>query len=360
MRKLKLLVAVFLLALTASAARAIERPDIIFKVFQFPADQIPRIDGKTDDWDIVPESYVIGTDQLADTENGNKIDPKQLQVRVKVGWVKGLNRLYFLYEATKDYWDFSHDDLHNDIFELVVDGDLSGGPLIADMHPNKKLDYWDAYFSMQSVHAQNYHIFTPAKDKDWAMVWGCQSWLKHLPYANAAYSYNFKPGEGGKLVLEFWVTPFDYASCDGPVHSVESSLQENKLIGMSWSVLDYHDVNATKVKGFYNLSHKTTMYGDANDLVMFKLMPLEDKFHKALEAHWSFQIVDMDRRLVAFRDESYGKITAWNWDFGDKTSSTDQHPMHVYQKAGMYVVTLSIQGPEGSAKLTKVWDVVVR
>ena len=70
--------------------------------------------------------------------------------------------------------------------------------------------------------------------------------------------------------------------------------------------------------------------------------------------------MDMDRRLVAFRDESYGKITAWKWDFGDKTSSTDQHPMHVYQKAGMYVVTLSIQGPEGSAKLTKVWDVVVR
>jgi PKD repeat protein len=68
----------------------------------------------------------------------------------------------------------------------------------------------------------------------------------------------------------------------------------------------------------------------------------------------------MDRRLVAFHDESYGKITSWKWDFGDSTSSTDQHPMHVYQKAGKYVVTLFVQGPDGTAKLTKVWDVTVR
>ena len=26
-------------------------------------------------------------------------------------------------------WDFSNRDLHNDILEIVVDGDLSGGPL---------------------------------------------------------------------------------------------------------------------------------------------------------------------------------------------------------------------------------------
>ena len=37
-----------------------------YNVFQFPADQIPRIDGNTDDWDIVPESYTVSTDQLWD------------------------------------------------------------------------------------------------------------------------------------------------------------------------------------------------------------------------------------------------------------------------------------------------------
>jgi hypothetical protein len=362
MRTSQLLLAASLLAPGVRPARAIERTNTTFKIFQFPADKIPRIDGQTADWDIVPEDYVIGTDQLSDTVNGHgaNIDRKDLDVRVRVGWVKGLNRLYFLYEAYDNYWDFSRNDLHNDIFELVVDGDLSGGPLIEEMHPNKLLDRWDAHFRFHGVHAQNYHIFTPARDKEWAMVWGCQPWIKDLPWANAAYSYDFQPGQSGKLVLEFWITPFDYAGCEGPARAVESSLQENKLIGMSWSVLDYDDVNAKTYKGFYNLSHKTTMYGDATDLVLFKLMPLEARFHKPVEARWTYQVVDMARRLVAFRDESYGQIRSWKWDFGDNTGSAEQHPVHAYQKPGEYIVTLSVDGPGGSARHTRVWDVTVK
>ena len=44
-----------------------------------------------------PESYVIRTDQFVD-DNGKHqwTDPSTPKVRVKVGWVKGLNRLYFL------------------------------------------------------------------------------------------------------------------------------------------------------------------------------------------------------------------------------------------------------------------------
>ena len=37
----------------------------------------------------------------------HKPDPKDLDIKVKVGWVKGLNRLYFLYEAYDNYWDFA-------------------------------------------------------------------------------------------------------------------------------------------------------------------------------------------------------------------------------------------------------------
>ena len=156
---------IIIVAFICFPTMALDRPDVTFKIFQFPADKIPRIDGNADDWAIVPQDYVIGTDQLVDdTGKHAKPDPKNLDVRVRVGWVKGLNRLYFLYEAYDNYWDFARSDIHNDIFELVVDGDLSGGPFIAAMHPNKLLDYWDAYFRFQSVHAQNYHIFTPAKD----------------------------------------------------------------------------------------------------------------------------------------------------------------------------------------------------
>jgi len=338
---------------------ALERPDVTFQVFQFPANQIPRIDAKTDDWAIVPESYAIGIDQLKDTVNQTPMDRKDLDVKVKVGWVKGLNRLYFLYEASDNYWDFRHPDLHNDIFEVVVDGDLSGGPFIKQMHPLKGYSPEEAHFTFHGVHAQNYHIFTPADGKDWAMVWGCQPWIKRLPYANAAYDYRFKHGESGKLTLEFYITPFDYAAYDGPERSVESKLVENKKIGLSWSILDYDDDQAKSYRGFWNLSHKTTMYANASDLVAFRLMPLEPALRQPVEADWSFQVLDLDRREVSFHDESFG-ANAWKWEFGDGETSSEQHPVHRYQKAGEYVVTLHVEGPRGKARRTKVWDVVLR
>jgi len=362
--KLSMVVAAFaFLLLSSLATQALDRTNVTFKVFQFPADKIPRIDGDASDWDIVPESYVIGTDQLVDDTGKHAApDSKTLDVRVKVGWVKGMNRLYFLYEAYDDYWDFSLPGLHNDTFELVVDGDLSGGPLIAKWHPERDLLGPDAFFTFQGVHAQNYHIFTPAEGKDWCMVWGAAQWIKELPYANAACSYHFRPGQPGKLVLEFWVTPFDYAGYEGPQRAVESVLRENKIIGMSWAVIDYDDVNSgDKNNGFWNLSRKHTMYGNASELVAFKLMPLEPQFRKAIDAQWSFAVVDMDRRLVAFKDLSEGKITSWKWDFGDGETSTEQNPLHTYKQGGsQYVVTLWVEGPAGKSRHSKVWDVAVK
>lgn len=343
------------------ASAQLQRPDTNFKIYQFPPDKIPNIDGKIDDWAIVPESYAIGTDQLVDDNRKYKSpDPKTLDVKVRVGYVKGINRLYFLYEAFDDYWDFARTDLHNDTFEVVVDADLSGGPLIDEQHPNKAIERMDAFFNYHGIHAQNYHTFTPAEGKDWTMLWGPQQWLKELPYSNAAYSYNFKPGESGRLTFEFWITPFDYADPQEPSRSVESKLTENKTIGMSWAIIDYDDANAKGNNGFWNLSRKHTMYGNASELVAFKLMPLEPPFRKAIEADWSSQVTDMNRRLVAFRDLSIGKINSWKWEFGDGANSTEQHPVHQYEKAGKYTVTLYIESPEGKSRRAKVWQVAVR
>ena len=348
-------------AIGGPEGKALERADVEFKIFQFPANKIPRIDGETDDWSIVPDSYAIGTDQLQETVVGvgDRRDRTNLDVSVKVGWVKGQNHLYFLYEASDNYWDFAREDLHNDIFELVVDGDLSGGPLIRQMHPNLALrDKMDSHFSFHGVHAQNYHIFTPAEGKDWAMVWGSQPWIKDLPLANAAYKYNFRPREGGKLVLEFFITPFDYAPPER-ARAIPTQLVENKVIGMSWAVLDYDDEQATRYAGFWNLSHKTSMYGNASDLAAFRLMPIEPSLRKAIECDWSFQVVSQKDRTVAFRDESHGKITSWNWKFGDGRSSMDRHPTHQYNQPGEFIVTLEVEGPDGKARRTKVWDVTL-
>jgi hypothetical protein len=344
------------------SAMVVAQVDSTIKVFQFPANAIPRIDGNTDDWSLVPAGYIVDSDQLTeDFGKFSKIDTTDLNVKIRVGWVKGMNRLYVLYEAYDNYWDFTHADLHHDIFEFVVDGDFSGGPFIDRFHPNKsRIDPWDAYFSFHGVHAQNYHIFTPAKETDWCLAWGSQPWIKELPWANAAYSYHFKPGEAGKLTLEFWVTPFDYAGPEGPGRAVESALAENKIIGLCWAIIDWDDVNATEKKGFWNISDKHTMYGQASQLRKARLMPLEPQLRPKIDANWSFKVLDMERRLVAFQDISEGKIASWKWDFGDSTTSAEQHPVHKYKKPGLYIVTLYIEGTDGKSQRTKVWDVAIR
>ena len=347
--------------LLASVGLGIERPQVEFPIFQFPANQIPRIDGNGQDWSIVPDSYTIGNKQLRETVKGigDRHNPRDLDVRVKVGWVKGLNQLYFLYEAYDDYWDFAQPGLHNDIFELVIDGDMSGGPFIRQMHPNKQLrDSLDTHFLFHGIHAQNYHIMTPAVGKDWAMVWGCQPWIKELPYANAASSYNFQHGKHGKFTLEFYVTPFDYAP-NNPTRALATQLKENGRIGMSWAVLDYDDEKSTTYDGFWNLSHKTTMYGNASDLVAFRLMPIESQLRKPIEAAWTFRVIDRTQRIVSFRDHSYGQITDWKWNFGDGKTSTERHPRHRYDKPGEFIVTLTVTGPKGQSQLEKIWDVTL-
>jgi hypothetical protein len=332
-----------------------------YNIYQFPANMIPRIDGKADDWDSFPNEYIVGTDQLwDDSKRYPKPDPTNLDVKVRVAWVKGLNRLYFLYEAYDDYWDFTQPGLHNDTFEIVVDGDLSGGPLIAEQHPNQDLPMMERYFAFHGVHAQNYHIFTPAVGKDWALVWGSQRWIKQLPYANIAYSYDFKPGQPGKLIAEFWITPFDYAGAEGPARAVESVLTDNKKIGLTWAVIDYDDVNDERKKGFWNLSKNHKMYGNSSLGTIFTLQPLASTYLPKLEAQWSFSVTDIARRQVTFTDQSRGSIKRWHWDFGDGTTSKEQSPVHRYKEAGKYIVVLNVEGPDGKSRMAKVWDVAVK
>lgn len=342
-----------------AAGYSLEREGTEFQVFQFPADAIPRIDGDVSDWAMVPESYVVGTDELwEDSGKHEGTLPESLDVSVKVGWVKGLNRIYFLYEAYDDYWDFSLPGLKNDIFEVVVDGDLSGGPLIDRFRENSEVvSESEAWVSMHGVHAQNYHIFTPAKDKSWCMLWGPAQWLKELPYSNVSYDYDFKPGESGKLTLEFWITPFDYADAELPSRSVETVLEENKVIGLSWAIIDYDDVASSRNNGFWNLSRSHTMYGQASELVAFRLMTLEGDLLPELQANWSHRIIDRDSRIVAFQDESIGKVISWSWNFGDATQSTEQNPIHRYEEPGHYVVTLVVKNGADESTLSKVWDV---
>jgi PKD repeat protein len=51
---------------------------------------------------------------------------------------------------------------------------------------------------------------------------------------------------------------------------------------------------------------------------------------------------------VRFSDASTGNITSRLWSFGDGQSSTATNPVHTYQSAGIFDVSLTVSGPNGS------------
>lgn len=62
---------------------------------------------------------------------------------------------------------------------------------------------------------------------------------------------------------------------------------------------------------------------------------------------------------VQFSDDSLnGPPTGWLWHFGDRTTSTERNPLHVYEDPGTYTVTLEVTDENGTSTVTHE-DVVV-
>ncbi|HEX6882776.1 MAG TPA: PKD domain-containing protein [Planctomycetota bacterium] len=56
---------------------------------------------------------------------------------------------------------------------------------------------------------------------------------------------------------------------------------------------------------------------------------------------------------VQFTDQSGGLVSAYLWDFGDGTGSSEPDPQHVYTVPGTYSVALTVSGPSGTDTLAR-------
>ena len=68
---------------------------------------------------------------------------------------------------------------------------------------------------------------------------------------------------------------------------------------------------------------------NANETLQANFTPQEDPLENPLK--------------IIFKDESFGtSIKSWLWDFGDGQTSDVQDPEHIYNKAGVYMVSLTV------------------
>jgi PKD repeat protein len=102
------------------------------------------------------------------------------------------------------------------------------------------------------------------------------------------------------------------------------------------------------------MKNKTIHYG----LVFFMMMiffassctkdPVRPTFPLSAEIFHS-----IDAKQVAFTALTHS-ATGWSWDFGDGTTSTEQNPVHIYEGAGYYSVTLTATDNAGNSEVSEI------
>lgn len=60
-----------------------------------------------------------------------------------------------------------------------------------------------------------------------------------------------------------------------------------------------------------------------------------------------------DSKKVQFFDRSTGEPTAWNWSFGDNTTSSARNPSHTYTSEGTFTVKLSVSNAYSSGEVSR-------
>jgi len=331
----------------------------VYRSFQFPDDRLPIIDGDLSDWEIVADEYVQTTYQLlnfhkGDTSLRRAYDPSGFDIRVRTGYNSSTNRIYVAAEYYDDFHNMdrvmdTHRQVgHDDIFELVVDGDRSGRDFVR---------YKD--LNLRNTHAQNYHVYFHEREGNHLWVWGEQLWLGEAPYGKAANVFEGVHGSSGLCVLEFWITPFNYAHVDGPHVSALTELAAGDTIGMSYAILDWDEDEKDGVH-FWALADTVQMYCNADFLADFVLAPMEEDLEKLPLVDFLSRAPHVDDpRAVQFANQSTGEVSDYLWDFGDGEQSTEKEPLHRYGAPGSYTVTLEARNQWGSYRKRKVDYVVL-
>ncbi len=73
-----------------------------------------------------------------------------------------------------------------------------------------------------------------------------------------------------------------------------------------------------------------------------------------ITTQFSFENIDANcNQIFQFTDESqslYSNIVAWEWNFGDGLSSSEQHPTHTYGESGTYFPSLTVTNALGCSQ----------
>ena len=237
-------IAVAAVLCTSTASLAHVPPNFIGLVWQWPANQIPVLDGNTQEWDIIPDDYAFipeGAVARFEPSTGNFVastdfNLASLDFRIVPAYVNGGSRLYFQYERFDDVWTA------DDTFEPVIDGDHSGGNFWSEEGQSDE----EAARS-KGRQAQIYHVlvddgFRLGGDR-WNWFWMTTAdWHEQPPWSQMAYDYgNGVPGSFTEVTVtsEFYQTVWDDFNWQDPEGSIQHVFAEGEIIGHQPHIWDF-------------------------------------------------------------------------------------------------------------------------
>lgn len=98
----------------------------------------------------------------------------------------------------------------------------------------------------------------------------------------------------------------------------------------------------------------TLQHNGSNEALVIDLLANTDEGASNLPPTAAYTYA-ADGLTVDFTDtstDSDGSIISWNWDFGEGTTSSEQHPAHTYGAAGSYTVFLTVTDNDGAISNT--------
>jgi PKD repeat protein len=131
-------------------------------------------------------------------------------------------------------------------------------------------------------------------------------------------------------------------------------------VSWSWNFGDghtsteQHPVHVYDTSGEYLVCLAVTNAWNADTLCLE--LTVADTSEPQITALFTYEISDTSL-TVSFTDQSHTGPESWHWDFGDDSTSGDQHPVHTYDTAGIYTACLAVS--KGAATDTSCQDITL-
>ncbi|MFN5355054.1 MAG: PKD domain-containing protein [Bacteroidota bacterium] len=143
-------------------------------------------------------------------------------------------------------------------------------------------------------------------------------------------------------------TPVDECLSDTVYFNDNSVINGGSAVSWSWDLGDgnisfaQNPTHVYNTPGSYNIVLTVTSNMGCTSTVndSLNIYPMPQALFSSVPACQGSPLSFTDMSTVGF-----GNIVVWNWDFGDGTTSTQQHPQHVYAAPGNYLVTLHVMTP---------------